>query len=190
MKRRATNLGLKVANLAVGVDFTCLLASLQVIEQLVQIVDLPCMRRLRLNDQRLTHQANDEAVALVGAHALLQLEQDGVLVSGVAALRLPIVGMSAAQGPERRLTCSQRSGQGSVRTCRTSTFDSLDRVQGSRRHQRGLKGPLLRRTHHHVELRPACLRVSFCKRVSYYYSPTSTYLLTNSLDLPACGRPP
>ena len=67
-----------------------------------------CLRRLRLSDQRLTHQADDQPVALDGAHALLQLEQDGVLVSGVAALRLPIVGMSAAQGPGRRLTCSHR----------------------------------------------------------------------------------
>ena len=48
------------------------------------------MRRLRLSDQRLMHQANDQAVALDGAHALLQLAQDLVLVLDVAALRLPI----------------------------------------------------------------------------------------------------
>ena len=47
------------------------------------------MRRLGLGDQRLTHQAYDQAVALDGAHALLQLEQDLVLVLDVAALRLP-----------------------------------------------------------------------------------------------------
>ena len=90
-----------MANHAVGVDFTCLLTS-QVIEQLVQIVDLPCMRRLRLSDQRLTHQANDQAVALDGAHALLQLEQDLVLVLDVAALCLPI-GEGGGSGPEGRL---------------------------------------------------------------------------------------
>ena len=78
-----------MANLAVGVDFTCLLAS-QVIEQLVQMVELPCMRRLRLSDQRLTHQAYDQLVALDGAHALLQLAQDGVLVLNVEALCLPV----------------------------------------------------------------------------------------------------
>ena len=48
------------------------------------------MRRLGLGDQRLTHQAYDQVVALDGAHALLQLEQDLVLVLDVAALRLPI----------------------------------------------------------------------------------------------------
>ena len=47
------------------------------------------MRRLGLGDQRLTHQAYDQVVALDGAHALLQLEQDLVLVLDVAALRLP-----------------------------------------------------------------------------------------------------
>ena len=61
----------------------------QVIEQVVQALGLPGMRRLGLGDQRLTHQAYDQAVALDGAHALLQLEQDLVLVLDVAALRLP-----------------------------------------------------------------------------------------------------
>ena len=61
----------------------------QVIEQLAQTLELPGMRRLGLGDQRLTHQAYDQAVALDGAHALLQLKQDLVLVLDVAALRLP-----------------------------------------------------------------------------------------------------
>ena len=76
-------------SLSGGLCLLCLLPCMA-IEQLVQIVDLPCMRRLRLSDQRLTHQAYDETVALDGAHALLQLEQDGVLVLDVAALRLRV----------------------------------------------------------------------------------------------------
>ena len=46
----------------------------QAIEQAVQVVGLPGMRRLHLVGHRLTHQAYDQAVALDGAHALLQLE--------------------------------------------------------------------------------------------------------------------
>ena len=59
---------------------------------MVQFVVLSCtrMRRLRLSEQRLTHQAYDQPVALDGAHTLLQLEQDLVLVLDIAAFRLPI----------------------------------------------------------------------------------------------------
>ena len=56
----------------------------------VQAGHLPCLVGLRLIDQRLTHQADDQAVALVEAHALLQLAQDLVLVLDVAAFRLSI----------------------------------------------------------------------------------------------------
>ena len=62
----------------------------QAIEQPVQALALPCLVSRRLSDQRLAHQAYDEAVALDGAHALLQLEQDLVLVFDVAALRLRV----------------------------------------------------------------------------------------------------
>ena len=48
------------------------------------------MRRLHFICQRLTHQAYDQLVALDGAHALLQLAQDGVLVLNVEALCLPV----------------------------------------------------------------------------------------------------
>ena len=72
-------------------------AACMAIEQLVQIVDLLCMLRLRLSDQRLTHQAYDETVALDGAHALLQLAQDVVLVLDVSALCLPNRTRGAAQ---------------------------------------------------------------------------------------------
>eukprot|EP00964_Phaeocystis_antarctica_P028398 scaffold16014_cov62-Phaeocystis_antarctica.AAC.3 len=85
------------------------------------------MHRLHLIGQRLTHQAYDQAVALDGAHALLQLAQDLVLVLDVAVLRLPI-------GEERLKTlyggqCDHRaralaSSQGGVRTFRTSTCDN------------------------------------------------------------------
>ena len=54
------------------------------------VVELPCLRRLCLSGQRLTHQAHDQPVALDGAHAMLQLAQDLVLVLDVAARRLPI----------------------------------------------------------------------------------------------------
>ena len=52
--------------------------------------------------QRLAHQADDQPVALDGAHALahalLQLEQDLVLVLDVTALRLSI-GERGGSGP-------------------------------------------------------------------------------------------
>ena len=70
----------------------------KLIEQAVQVVLLSFMHRLHLIGQRLTHQAYDQAVALVGAHALLQLEQDLVLVLDVAALCLPI-GEGGGSGP-------------------------------------------------------------------------------------------
>ena len=59
---------------------------------MVQLVVLSCtrLRRLRLSEQRLTHQADDQPVALDGAHALLQLAQDIILVLDIAALCLPI----------------------------------------------------------------------------------------------------
>ena len=60
------------------------------VPQAVQVVGLPGMRRMHLTGQCLTHQAYDQAVALVGAHTLLQFEQDGVLVFDVEALRLPV----------------------------------------------------------------------------------------------------
>ena len=82
------------------------------IQQPCQAFELPCsgrclrcggrrVRRLRLSDQRLTHQADDQPVALDGAHALLQLEQDGVLVLDVAALRLSVRWRCTTQGPGR-----------------------------------------------------------------------------------------
>ena len=65
------------------------------IQQPCQAVELPCggrcLRGLRLSEQRLAHQANDQLIALDGAHALLQLEQDLVLVLDVAAFRLPTI---------------------------------------------------------------------------------------------------
>ena len=74
----------------------------QVIEQPVQIGylpgHLPCLVSLHLIDQRLTHQSYDQPVALDGAHALFQLEQDLVLVLDVAALCLPI-GERGGLGP-------------------------------------------------------------------------------------------
>ena len=64
--------------------------SFQASQHPVQVEHLPCLVSLRLIDQRLTHQADDQPVALDGAHALLQLAQDLVLVLDVAALCLPI----------------------------------------------------------------------------------------------------
>ena len=69
-----------------------------VIEQAVQVVLLSFMHRLHLIGQRLTHQAYDQAVALDGTHALLQLEQDLVLVLDIATLCLPI-GEKGGSGP-------------------------------------------------------------------------------------------
>lgn len=82
------------------------------------VVELPCLRRLCLSGQRLTHQVNDQPVALDGTHAMLQLAQDLVLVLDVAALCLPI-------GEERLRAlmggwCDAQP-EGSVSTCRTST---------------------------------------------------------------------
>ena len=97
------------------------------IQQPCQAFELPCsgrclrcggrrVRRLRLSDQRLTHQADDQPVALDGAHALLQLEQDGVLVLDVAAPRLPmytnVPEIIAKLREATALACSQRSSQG------------------------------------------------------------------------------
>ena len=60
----------------------------EAVHQLAQALELPCLRRLRLIEERLTHQADDQPVALVGAHAMLELIEDLVLVLDVAALRL------------------------------------------------------------------------------------------------------
>ena len=72
------------------------------IQQPSQVVELPCggrcLRGLRLSEQRLAHQANDQLIALDGAHALLQLVQDLVLVLDIAAFRLPI-GERCGLGP-------------------------------------------------------------------------------------------
>ena len=72
--------------------------SFQASQHPVQVEHLPCLVGLRLIDQRLTHQADDQPVALDGAHALLQLAQDLVLVLDVAAFRLPI-GERCSSGP-------------------------------------------------------------------------------------------
>ena len=90
-----------MANLSVGVDLTCLHTS-QAIQQPVQAGHLPCLVGLRLVDQRLMHQADDQPVALDGAHALLELEQDGLLVRGVAALRLPMYTNASERGAQLR----------------------------------------------------------------------------------------
>ena len=49
----------------------------QAIEQPVQALALPRLVSRRLSDQGLAHQAYDEAVALVEAHALFQLVRNG-----------------------------------------------------------------------------------------------------------------
>ena len=102
------------------------------IQQPCQAFELPCsgrclrcggrrVRRLRLSDQRLTHQADDQPVALDRAHALLQLVQDLVLVLDVAALRLPI-GERGGSGPWEAVggapISTYRYNQSSVHTCR------------------------------------------------------------------------
>lgn len=73
----------------------------EAVHQLAQALELPCLRRLRLIEERLTHQADDQPVALVGAHAMLELIEDLVLVLDVAALRLRIGRRGLAEGPHR-----------------------------------------------------------------------------------------
>eukprot|EP00964_Phaeocystis_antarctica_P107388 scaffold72114_cov58-Phaeocystis_antarctica.AAC.6 len=116
------------------------------IEQPVQALALPCLVSRRLSDQRLTHQAYDEAIALDGAHALLQLEQDLVLVLDVAALRLRV----GERGPcgEASVITARGAAQGVVRTPAAPVASR----------ERRLEGILLLRTHDHVELSPARLR--------------------------------
>eukprot|EP00964_Phaeocystis_antarctica_P064574 scaffold38856_cov60-Phaeocystis_antarctica.AAC.2 len=91
----------------------------------------PPQRRPPLSDQRLAQQAGDQRVARDEAqYALLQLVQNGLGILGVAALGGAHVHLGQAH---------------------------LDRVEvfDERRFERGL----LRRGHHHVELRAALLRV-------------------------------
>eukprot|EP00964_Phaeocystis_antarctica_P020324 scaffold11228_cov65-Phaeocystis_antarctica.AAC.6 len=90
----------------------------------------PCQRRPRLSDQRLAQQADDKRVALDEAHALLQLVQNGLGILFIAALGGAYVHLGQAR---------------------------LDRakVVDERHFERGL----LRRAHHHIELRAALLRV-------------------------------
>eukprot|EP00964_Phaeocystis_antarctica_P016377 scaffold9052_cov57-Phaeocystis_antarctica.AAC.1 len=90
----------------------------------------PRQRRPRLSHQRLAQQADDQRVARDEAHALLQLVQNG----------LGILGLHTLSGAHVHL------GQA-----------HLDRVEV--RDERRIERGLLRRSHHHVELRVARLRV-------------------------------
>ena len=62
----------------------------------------PPQRRPPLSDQGLAQQADDQCVALVEAHALLQLVQNVGLVRSIAAVRLSIED-ATAQVPKRWL---------------------------------------------------------------------------------------
>eukprot|EP00964_Phaeocystis_antarctica_P140056 scaffold104844_cov54-Phaeocystis_antarctica.AAC.1 len=90
----------------------------------------PPQRRPRLSDQRLAQQADDQRVARDEAHALLQLIQNGLVFLGVVA----------CGGAHVHL--------GQARLDRKEVFDEHPFI-----------GSLLRRGHHHVELRAALLRV-------------------------------
>eukprot|EP00964_Phaeocystis_antarctica_P161479 scaffold133389_cov70-Phaeocystis_antarctica.AAC.1 len=107
----------------------------------------PCQRRPRLSDQRLAHQADDHRVALVEAHALLQLVKDVSLIMSIAAVRLPI----GEPRPREQLgRCSHlpHVHLGQARYDRVKVLD-----------ERHFKRGLLRRRHHQIELRAAHLRV-------------------------------
>eukprot|EP00964_Phaeocystis_antarctica_P096234 scaffold62575_cov60-Phaeocystis_antarctica.AAC.1 len=121
-------------------QWPCLLQLAHVLQQPAQFVDQrrrpplgrrqPTQRLPRLSDQRLTQQADDQRVALDEAHALLKLVQNALGIFRVAARGGAHVHLGQAH---------------------------LDRAEFV--DERRFEGGLLRRGHHHIELRTALLRV-------------------------------
>eukprot|EP00964_Phaeocystis_antarctica_P123484 scaffold87141_cov63-Phaeocystis_antarctica.AAC.1 len=141
----------------------------------------PPQRRPPLSDQGLAQQADDQCVALVEAHALVELVQNVGLVLSIAAVRLS-TGEERLRSPRGGCMVYTRHGGAGVLTRRATRMHNpiatrvllahllhvhprqprLDRVEvvvAEGCHQRPLEGLLLRRAHHHVELRAAHLGV-------------------------------
>eukprot|EP00964_Phaeocystis_antarctica_P098377 scaffold64387_cov64-Phaeocystis_antarctica.AAC.5 len=136
----------------------------------------PPQRRPPLIDQGLAQQADDQCVALVKAHALLQLVQNVGLVLRIAAVRLSI-GEERLRYPKGVAVaeCGVKGYSGAGVLTHTEQPECnqagaallahlphvhprqplLDRVEvvadSQSVHQRPLKGLLLRRAHDHVE---------------------------------------
>eukprot|EP00964_Phaeocystis_antarctica_P033844 scaffold19200_cov60-Phaeocystis_antarctica.AAC.4 len=100
--------------------------------QLAHLIQQQAQPPQRLSDQRLAQQAADQRVALDEAHALLQFVQNGLGILGVAALGFAHVHLGQAR---------------------------QDRLEVRAEAQRRFEGGLLRRGHHHIELRAALLCV-------------------------------
>eukprot|EP00964_Phaeocystis_antarctica_P007152 scaffold3867_cov59-Phaeocystis_antarctica.AAC.2 len=121
----------------------------------------PPQRRLPLSNQGLAQQADDQCVALVEAHALLQLVQNVGLVLSIAAFRL-CQSERTAQGHSGAGVLTTQSNPNATRVLlahlphvhpRQPRLDRKEVVVVAvlSVHQRQLKGLLLLRAHHHIE---------------------------------------